>query len=308
MTTFTNRPVSRRELLESGIPARRIEAMRRNGELRTVFRGVYVGPDVEDSLATRADAAALVLGPDQVVCDRAAAFLHGIDAYGARESRARPLETCVRRGGTRTRRHGIDGRQRDLLADDVEARRSVQLTTPLRTALDLGCSLPRHRAIGVMDALARFHGFDPIALDAGSRRFRGRRGVLQLRSLIPLVDPRSESPRESWIRLVILDAGLPSPEVQWWVVEDGVELWRLDLAYPDQKVAVEYDGEEFHLRTEEQRAHDVQRRRWLADRGWVLIVVTKADLRAPEPVWLQRLRDALAPQTRRFRWEAGRNN
>ncbi|MGN6721114.1 MAG: type IV toxin-antitoxin system AbiEi family antitoxin domain-containing protein [Marmoricola sp.] len=192
MTTFPNRPVSRRELLESGIPSRRIEAMRRSGELRTVFRGVYVGRDVADSLEMRIDAAGLVLGPDQVVCDRAAAFLHGVDAYGSRESQSRPLETCVRRGGTRTRRQGIDGRERDLVEHDVEARRNVQLTTPLRTALDLGCSLPRHRALGVMDALARFHGFDPISLYAGSRRFRGRRGVLQLRSLIPLVDPRSE--------------------------------------------------------------------------------------------------------------------
>jgi len=309
MTSLPNRPVSRRELLESGIPARRIEAMRRRGDLRTVFRGVYVGKGVADSLAVRVDAAALVLGPDQVVCDRAAAFLHGVDAYGIRESQSRPLETCVLRGGTRTRHHGIDGRERDLAAHDIERKRQVRLTTPLRTALDLGCSLPRHRALGALDALARLHGFDPILLDSGSHRFRGRRGVLQLRSLIPLVDPRSESARESWIRLDIADAGLPRPEVQWWVVEDGVELWRLDLAYPDPKVAVEYDGEEFHLRTREQIAHDSRRRRWLREHGWTVIVVTKEDLRAQaDAAWIQRLREALAPQTWRFRWEPGRRN
>ncbi|MGN6721112.1 MAG: DUF559 domain-containing protein [Marmoricola sp.] len=86
-------------------------------------------------------------------------------------------------------------------------------------------------------------------------------------------------------------------------------MWRLDLAYPDHKVAVEYDGEEFHRRTQAQLEHDIQRRRWLRGHGWTVIVVTKDDLRSQaNEAWLQRLRDALAPQTRRFRWEQGRQN
>ena len=291
-------------MLESGIPARHIEAMRRRGELRMVFRGVYVPAEVDDSLTTRIEAAGLVLRPHQVVCDRAAAFLHGVDVYGVREMERRPLETCVVRGGTRTRRQGIDGRERDLAQHEIERHREVRVTTPLRTALDLGCSLPRHRAMGALDELAREYGLDRYAFERGLLRFRGRRGVLQLRDLVPLVDPRSESQRESWIRLEIVDAGLPRPEVQWWVVEDGVALWRLDLAYPEQKVAVEYDGEEFHRRTHDQIEHDARRRHWLRAHGWRVIAVTKDDLRnGPDVRWLKSLREALAPQTRRFRWE-----
>lgn len=304
MTSLSTRPVTRRQLLESGIPARRIEAMRRRGELRMVFRGVYVPAEVEDSLATRIEAAGLVLRPDQVVCDRAAAFLHGVDVYGARESESRPLETCVLRGGTRTRRHGIDGRERDLAPHEIETHRGVRVTTPLRTALDLGCSLPRHRALGALDELSRIHALDRRAFERQVGRFRGRRGVLQLRDLLPLVDPRSESQRESWIRLEIADAGLPRPELQWWVIEDGIALWRLDLAYPNHRIAIEYDGEEFHRRTSKQVEHDERRRRWLRGRGWRIIVVTKDDLRGgPDATWLRALREALAPQTRRFRWE-----
>ena len=281
--------------------------MRRRGELRMIFRGVYVRRGFEDSLRTRVEAAALILGPDQVVCDRAAAFLHGVDVYGSRESQARPMETCVLRGGTRTRHAGIDGRSRDLAQGEIETRGGIRLTTPLRTALDLGCALPRHRALGTMDELARRHGLDRAALEWASGRFRGRRGVVQLRSLVPLVDSRAESPRESWIRLEIGDAGLPRPELQWWVVQDGVALWRLDLAYPDHKVAVEYDGEEFHRRTEAQIAHDAERRRWLRHHGWRVIVVTKTDLRqGADAAWLEQLRDALASKTSRFRWELGR--
>lgn len=278
--------------------------MRRSGDLRQVFRGVYVGRTTEDSLAMRVQAAALVLGPDQIVCDRAAAYLHGVDTYGVRESHARPLETCVLRGGVPTRRRGIDGRQRDLVPEEIRAHGEVRVTTPLRTALDLGCALPRHRALGAMDELARFHQIDRGALEAGSVRFRGRRGVLQLRALVPLVDPRSESQRESWIRLDIADAGLPWPEVQWSVIEDGVEIWRLDLAYPAHLVAIEYDGEEFHRRTEAQIEQDRLRHRCLRELGWHVIVVTKDDLRKGQ--WLIELREALAPQTRRFRWELGR--
>ena len=304
MATFPNRPIARRELLEMGVPSRRIESMRRSGELRQVFRGVYVGRATEDSLAMRVQAAALVLGPDQIVCDRAAAYLHGVDTYGVRELHARPLETCVLRGGVPTRRQGIDGRQRDLIPEEIDTHGEVRITTPLRTALDLGCALPRHRALGAIDELARFHRIERGQLELASSRFRGRRGVLQLRALLPLVDSRAESQRESWIRLDIADAGLPRPEVQWSVVEDDIEIWRLDLAYPEHLVAVEYDGEEFHRLTEAQIEHDRRRRRWLRDHGWNVIVVTKDDLR--DGHWLTRLREALQPQTRRFRWELHR--
>ena len=50
------------------------------------------------------------------------------------------------------------------------------------------------------------------------------------------------------------DQGLPLPEVNWWVSEDGVPKYRLDLAYPHAKVAIEYDGEEFHTSQEDKEA------------------------------------------------------
>ena len=300
-----NDPITRRELLESGVPARAIEMMRRRGQIRPMFRGVYVPGDADDTPELRARAAALVLNDRHIVCDRSAAYIHGADVYGSRESTDRRLETCVRRGGTRTRQSAIDGRQRDLAPTDIRVFFGARLTTPLRTALDLGCSVPRHRALGAMDQLARLHGFDRSEMERAAGRFRGRRGVVQLRELIRLVDPRSESPRESWIRLDIDDAGLPAPELQYWVIEDGREIYRLDLAYPAHRVAVEYDGEEFHARSEAQIQADIERRAWLRQRGWLVIVVTKADI-GPDALWIRQLREALQPQTRRFRWELGR--
>lgn len=280
--------------------------MRRNGDLRPIFRGVYLPRGIEDSLETRAAAAALILNDKQIVCDRAAAYLHGVDAYGLLEAPARPLETCVTRGGTRSRRRGLDGRVRDLHADDIAVRGGIRLTTPMRTALDLGCSLPRHRALGVMDEIARAYGLERAAFEDAARRFRGRRGVVQLRHLIVLIDGRAESQRESWVRLDIADAGLPPPEVQWRIVVGGEELWRLDLAYPDFKIAIEYDGFDFHRLTKEQIKHDAERRRWLREHHWTVIVITKETLNGPSSTWLDQLREALRPRTRRFRWESKR--
>ena len=74
-------------------------------------------------------------------------------------------------------------------------------------------------------------------------RYRRRRGVIQLRQLVQLVDPRVESERESWVLLAIHDAGLPLPEPQYWIEIDGVPTYRLDFAYPRLRVCVEYDGD-----------------------------------------------------------------
>lgn len=306
MASLPHGPVTRLQLRQLGLSESVVVGMVRDRALRRVFKGVYVAAAVEDTLHLRAQAAVLVLGPDQVVCDRAAAYLHGVDVYGVREAHSRALETCVRRGGTPTRHRGVDGRQRDLAERDVMSIGKLCVTTPMRTALDLGCALPRHRAIGAMDALARAHDLNPRDMLLECGRFRGRRGVVQLRELVSLVDPTSESPRESWIRLAIADAGLPAPTLQWWVVEDGVQVFRLDLAYPEHKIAIEYDGEDFHRRTRAQIASDRRRRAWLCERGWLVIVIVKGDLRGGSVQWLEQLREALQPQTSRFRWELGK--
>ena len=92
----------------------------------------------------------------------------------------------------------------------------------------------------------REHGFTVADLLRELRRYVRRRGVIQLRQLVPLVDGRAESSGESWTRIEIVDRGLPTPVPQHWVHVDGVPTYRLDLAYPHARVAIEYDGQEFH--------------------------------------------------------------
>jgi hypothetical protein len=278
-----------------GISRSRIVSGVRQRLLVRLFRGVYVRADVELSMEDRARAAALVISAHALVCDRTAAWIWGVDCFQYRElDVVPPLELRTLRGHRASARSNIRGGQRDLLTVDWVLVAGIRVTTPLRTALDLGCSLGRRDALAAMDALARAHGFTSQDLVRALPRYRRRRGVVQLRELAQVVDPRAESPRESWVRLEIHDHGLPRPEVNWWVVVDGVPRYRIDLAYPRAKLAIEYNGEENHTSLEDRQA-DAARREWLERHGWIVIVLDKNSFtEAAIAEWIGQIRDALA--------------
>ncbi|MBM9459644.1 DUF559 domain-containing protein [Nocardioides sp. zg-536] len=302
-------PVTAGHLRELGITRSTLRRMVREGVVRHVTRDVYVAADLEDSVELRCRAIARVVRPHQVVCDRTAAWLWGVDAFAYGELDDPPIETAALRGSTPCRRAAVQGHTRDLSPDDVCTVAGVRLTTPLRTALDLGCTLHRREALAALDAFRRLHGLSLGLLSTACTRYARRRGVVQLRELIALSDPLAESARESWTRLAILDAGLPAPELQVWVHVDGVPRYRLDLAYRRRRVAIEYDGWEAHHRDPEQREHDDERRRWLREQGWTVVVVRAGDFTgAGLDRWLAALREALGTSySSRRRLERGRS-
>ena len=283
-----------------GLSRRHVDELVRTRELRRILRNVYVDARVPDSLDLRAQAAALVLPSHGVFVDRTAAWLHGVDILDYRELEILPpLECVVLRDRSRIERPECVGGERDLAPYDLMRVYGVRVTTPLRTALDLGCVLRRPDGLASLDRFARLHGITREHLEASLPRYRRRRGVVKLRGLVPLVDGRSESTGESRTRLAVHDAGLPPPVPQHWVLHHGEPLFRLDLAYPKHRVAIEYDGEQWHDRTQEQRDADRARRTWLEQHGWTVIVVRKGDF-SPEGLtrWLGELRDALRPGRR----------
>lgn len=263
-----------------------------DGSVVRLLTGVYADASTTLTPLVRARAAAFVISPHSVVRDRTAAWIWGVECLDHAElDGVPPLETCVLRGHEPTDRDEVDGLVRDLLPVDWVELEGVRLTTPLRTALDLGCTLRPHRALGAMDALMRLHGFSDRDMRVLLGRYRRRRGVVQLRRLVPLVDPRAESQPESWVRWYIAEWELAPPLPQVWV-ELGGQSFRLDLAYPRAKIAVEYDGEEFHGPAH--RVHDELRRAALRSAGWIVIVVTKHDLAAVRrEVWLTELAESL---------------
>ncbi|NPC98235.1 DUF559 domain-containing protein [Nocardioides sp. zg-DK7169] len=298
---WPDEPFSRADLTARAVPLSRLRRAIRNGEVRPVVRGVYAASHLEDTLELRARALARGASPHQVVTDRTAAWLHGVDAHVHGEHDGVPdVEMCALRRHAPTKALGADGRTRDLSPQDVMTLHGVLVTTPLRTALDLGCCLRRREAFAVLTQMARTHGLTREDYVRGLARYRRRRGVVQLRELVSHVDPRVESQREAWVLLEIVDAGLPAPEPQVWVEVDGVPTYRLDLVYRRRRVCVEYDGEEAHRGREE---YDAERRRWLRDDGWAVIVVRRGDFGDDASQrWLAELRSALATAYSNRRW------
>lgn len=258
------------------------------GAIRRVVHGVYVDNAVPNSLEVRSVALQLVVPEHAFVCRSTSSWLFGVDVLPVSVKVRQPrVEVAVREGATALRRPGVVSYVEHLADDDITEYAGVRTTTPLRTAADLMRWLPRYNAVGAADSFLRSGLVDRPQLAAEQERWFAFKGVRQMRELVAFADPLAESPRESWLRLLLHDAGFPATVCQHPIPRPGdVEPFRLDLAIPDAMVGFEYDGEEFH--PPEQVESDEIRRVYVRSRGWTLIVARRGDLERP-----QRLVDAV---------------
>ncbi len=237
-------------------------------QYRPLYRGVYVPRGYEVSLRERIAGVSLA-SPSAVIAGVAASAIHGAKWVGDEV----PIElvAAVRR------QRGLIVRDETLYEDEVTVVAGLRVTTPARTAFDLGRHQPRGRAVARLDALmnARPFAFEDVALLA--KRHRGVRGLRSLRAALPLVDGGAESPRETWLRLLFIDAGLPRPTTQIVVRDErGRYVRRIDMCWEEFKVGAEYDGEQ-HLTSRKQYVLDVRVNRVLQRLGWHVIHVIKED-------------------------------
>lgn len=275
------RPFRVGEVLAAGLTRDEFRAVLRRGLVREILYGVYGPADWPVDQAARALAAAAVMPPGSVAVDRTAASLHGVDVFDFAELVEEPrLEFAALGGRNASRRPEIFGCKRDLLTSEVTTIGGVAVTTAARTACDIACLRGRHRAIGTLDAFRSKLGVSEAELTAQLPRFEGRRGVTQLRSLIPLSSSGVDSPPESWIRIELHDAGFPMPAAQAEVIVPGWGRARIENAYVHLKIGVEYDSDEHHS-TEEEREHDRARRAALAGIDWKIVVVRRDGFSGP---------------------------
>ena len=191
----------------------------------------------------------------------------------------------------RRRPPGIQTHRDRIEEDEIELVGGMAVTSPVRTALDFGCWYPTMTAIAAIDALARATDIKAADVKMLSLRYGGRRGITRARGALDLFDAGAQSPKESWLRIVLMRAGLPRPQTQI-PVEDGVGnvIAYLDMGWEDVKVAVEYDGEQ-HRNDRRQFTWDIRRLERLERIGWIVIRVV-AENRPAEIV--SRVRAALA--------------
>ena len=283
-------PITSSEARERGVGYPQLRALVNHGLVKRPVHGVYAVASLPDTLAFRVSVLKLVVPDGCVVTDRTAAWLWGANMVLApNDHLVTPRISVFCPPGCRLRRTMVASGERRLIRHDLAEIDGLSVTTPLRTACDLGRLLHRDQAIAALDSLTALGAFSLDDLVSETTRFRRYRGVVQLRALVLLVDPRSQSPGESVLRLRWIDIGLPRPECQVEVPTDwGTSYW-VDIGLPELCFGAEYDGEEFH--DEADQPHDEGRRDWLRDeRGWTIEVARKASVYGREQDIQQRLR------------------
>jgi very-short-patch-repair endonuclease len=151
-------------------------------------------------------------------------------------------------------------------------------TAPAWTAIEVARELSRPRALATLDAALRSAWCTRSHLELAAREQRGRRGIVAVRDLLPHVDGRAESAMESEARLVMIDYGLPMPELQYEIDGRDGEVWRVDFAWPEARLAAEYESVDWHVgRTEMVR--DKKRFAGVQDCGWTIIPIIVDDVR-----------------------------
>lgn len=246
-------------------------------EYRRIYRDVYLPREVELTASLRARAAWLSTG----------ATLGGLSAAAAHGTKW--LDASLPAEIVRADRHaprGILVRTWDLAPDEVCCTGSMSVTTPARTAFDIGRTMPR--PVPILDALLHATGISPGDVSALADRHRGVPGVRRLRSVLELVDGGAESPQESRLRLVLVNGGLPPPETQ--IAFPHLRI-RIDMGWRQWKVAVEYDGVQ-HWADARQRAWDIERITLLEAAGWVVVRVSAVMLARPDVI-VERVRAKL---------------
>ena len=248
---------------------RGLEAHVNHGALQKVWYGIYGRGEVNTALRLRG--LDLAAGTTVAACMGTAAAAYDFDT-----ERTADLHV-LNPGGRRLRpTDGLVVHRREGAPLTVVGGRPA--TTPAWTAIEVARGLRRPRALATLDAALRSGACDRDQLDWAVRRQSGRRGIVNARALLCLASPGAESPMESEARLVMIDGGLPPPVLQYEIVGPQGYTWRLDFAWPELRVAAEYDGVEWHSGPDA-FLRDRRRSSALQELGWLIVPIIAEDVR-----------------------------
>ena len=257
----------------------------RERSYRRLVQGVYADPGLELDHRLRCAGVALVLPPGTAIGGHSAAAWHGAPFAGPHDPVTVIRPPSVLWKGPRE----VRVRRAEFSDGDVEQRDGVPVTSALRTAWDVAGLESFGTAVAALDAMVRAGSVSMSELVTQAEAGAGRWGVVRVRRAVGLVDPRAESPPESRVRVALVVAGLtPVPQFEVWSA--GAFLGRVDLAFPDERVLVEYEGA--HHFEDSQIVRDDERFARLEAAGWRVVRLSAADLRDLDGV-VVRVRAAL---------------
>ena len=280
---LTQGPFTRAEALCAGLTPRQLQG----STWHQIGGGLYIWAGLPLTPALMLVALHRRLPPSSAFSGRTAAWLHGLDLPPCD-----PVEATIPDGCGVSARAGISIWRARLPSHEVVQRRGLPATSPLRTAFDLGARLPLMEAVVAIDMALHQRLVRRDRLEAYVAGHSRRKGVARLRRAVALADPRAESPMETRLRLLLVLARLPRPEVQVRLHDDrGRFVARTDLYYPDQRLCLEYDGATHR----DSLVDDDRRQNRLLNAGFRLLRFTAADvLGSPDEV-VAEVRAALHP-------------
>lgn len=259
----------------------------KSGLYRRLLHNVYTDPGLPADHRLHAVAASLFMPPAAVLGGRSAAAWWGAPLA----SPADAVVVLVPQGSSWRGPRGVQAHRTTLgPADVVSVDGGTRITGPLRTAWDVATLETVPNAVAMLDAMVRTGHLDPAAAAADLAQSQGRWRASRVEKVLPLVDGRSQSPPESWVRVACVRAGLPVPTPQFVVVEGGEFLGVVDLAWEEARVIVEYEGA-YHF-DDLQIVKDDARYARLVAAGWRVIRLGAPDLRDMAVV-VRRIRDAV---------------
>ncbi|PWW22861.1 T/G mismatch-specific endonuclease [Geodermatophilus normandii] len=249
----------------------------RSSAWRRLYRGVYADAELPDDPDLRISGACLLVPAAAVFSGRTAAHLHGATELA---DAATPVEVSVPPGVRFGPIAGLRVRRTVLPSSDVTVAGRRPCTTGTRTALDIARTEPLVEAVAALDVLLARGVVDRAGLRRSLDAMPSPRGARRAARAVVLADPRAESLPESRVRVVLACAGLDAVPQYTVRDADGGFVARVDLAFPEYRLAVEYDGV-WHG-SPGQLGRDRRRLNRLTASGWRVVFVTAADLRDPD--------------------------
>jgi very-short-patch-repair endonuclease len=232
--------------------------------------GVYRWVGLQESPLLTLTAFARRLPAGAAFSGMTAAWLHGLDV-----DPCNPIEVTIPEIFGSTRRAGASVRRNTLATDEIVKRRGLPTTSALRTVVDLAGRDSLTEAVVVADQFLHARLVSIARLRAHVVEHRRAKGIVRLRRVIDLAEPKTESAMETRLRMLLVLAGLPRPDLQVPIRDDeGHFLGRPDFLYRAQRIAIEFDGGNHRDRL----VDDNRRQNRLIGAGFRILRFTAADV------------------------------